>query len=319
MADVARLSGQLVAALEKSRKNLIYASMSSNPLFAYFFKKGKIDMIDGGFQLSNPLILGRNPNVTSYSHYDKLPIAPTDEFGKVNYSWSRYAGSMMISNQEIDENTGEGKIFDIFEEKMNILKQSFEERLSLDLYGLGEGKNMNGLPLLIPDDPTVGVLGGIDRAKERQWRTMSVNAAGTLTKENICDAFDDILTDMAQGKNNKPDVIICGKMIFNLYKQAINSKRTIQFDGAFKGIVYDMGFESFAFNNVEIIYDENCPTNKAYFINSEFMKLHVMKNVNMKVVDLVAPADYDIMAKRIVTECQLCLWKAYRTHAVLIG
>lgn len=319
MADVQRLNGQIVAALKTSRKNLIYASMSANPLFAYFFKKKKYDLIDGGYQLSNPLILGRNPNVSSYSHYDKLPIVPTDEFGEVNYSWSRYQGSFMMSNQEIDENTGEGKIFDLFEQKMNVLKQSFEERLSVDLYGLGEGKNMNGLPMLIPDDPTTGVLGGIDRAKEKQWRTMAVNANGTLTKDNICDAFDDIMTDMAQGKNNKPDVIICGKTIFNLYKQAINAKRTFQGDGSYKGITFDMGFESFAFNQVEIIYDENCPANKAYFINTEFLKLHIMKNVNMKVMDLAAPADYDVVAKRIVLECQLCLWKAYRTHAVLIG
>lgn len=214
----------ITAALEKSRKSILYATLTSNPLFAFMFDSKMIETVDGGIDLTNPIITGRNANISSYSYYDELPVAPTDEFKRLKYGFSRYAGTVMISQQEIDENKGESKIFDLYEQKVDVLQTSFEERFSKDLYGFGEGNNFNGLGLLIPDDPTSGIVGGIDRSKEPQWRTIAVKTNGTLTKSNICEVFDNLFIDMAQGKNNKPDIIIAGRDIFQIYKEAIREK-----------------------------------------------------------------------------------------------
>lgn len=316
---IKNLNTILTASLEKSRKKLIYASLTSNPLFAYLLDSGKIESVDGGTEISNPIITGRNTNVTSYSYYDRLPVSQTDEFKKIKYGYARYGGSVIISEQEVDENAGESKIFDLYEQKLDVLQKTFEERFSTDLYGLGEGKNFNGLALLVPDDPTSGVVGGLDRATNPQWRTMAYNMNGALTSDNIEEIFDKIFMEMAQGKNNKPDIIIAGRDIYNMYKTAIRKLRTIQFDGAFQNKMLDLGFDTIAFGNVKVLYDENCPVNKAYFLNTEHLKFHVFKNVNMRVKDLNAPIDLDVFAKRVTWQGQLCLWKANRTQAVIIN
>ena len=80
----------------------------------------------------------------------------------------------------------------------------------------------------------------------------------------------------------------------------------------------DLGFGGFSHNNVPIIYDEDCPVNKAYFINSKYLRVHVLRNVNMRVKDLAAPWNIDAVGKRVVWQGQWCLWRAYRTHAVVI-
>ena len=308
----------LHSTLEKSRKKLMFAAVKANAFYAYAMANGKVEYEDGGREISNPLITGRNPNVTSYEYYDALPTAQTNEFSTVRYGWGRVAGSVIISEQEIDENRGATEIFKILKGKMQALEESIKEKFQTYLYGAGVGKDPNGLALCITDDPTTGSLGGINRANEPQWRTMSKDYAGSLTSSNIEEEFDDILLDMKQGKNEKPDLILCGRNIYKMYRKAIRDKISILADGTYAGKkMYDLGFDGVTFGGITMIYDEDCPADKAYFINSTYLKMHVLKHVNMKVKELAAPWTQDCIGRRIIWQGQMCLWKANRTQCVI--
>ena len=169
----------LHATLEKSRKKLMFAAVKANAFYAYAMASDKVEYEDGGREITNPLITGRNPNVTSYAYYDELPVNQTNEFDTVRYGWARVAGTVIISDQEVDENQGEAEIFKILKGKMQVLEESIKEKFQDYLYGAGLGKDPNGLALLVPDDPTTGTVGGIDRATEPQWRTMAKDYNGS--------------------------------------------------------------------------------------------------------------------------------------------
>lgn len=308
----------LHSTLEKSRKKLMFAAVKANALYAYAMANNKVEYEDGGREISNPLIFGRNPNVTSYEYYDTLPISQTNEFNTARYGWGRVAGSVIISEQEIDENRGAAEIFKILKGKMQALEESIKEKFQTYLYGAGTGKDPNGLALCIPDDPTTGTLGGINRANEPQWRTMVKDYSGSLTYQNVEEEFDDILLDMKQGKNEKPDLILCGRNIYKMYRKAVRDKISILADGTYAGKkMYDLGFDGVSFGGITMIYDEDCPSDKAYFINSTYLKMHVLKHVNMKVKELAAPWTQDCIGRRIIWQGQLCLWKANRTQCVI--
>lgn len=308
----------LHSTLEKSRKKLMFAAVKANALYAYAMANNKVEYEDGGREISNPLIFGRNPNVTSYEYYDTLPITQTNEFNTARYGWGRVAGSVIISEQEIDENRGAAEIFKILKGKMQALEESIKEKFQTYLYGAGTGKDPNGLALCIPDDPTTGTLGGINRANEPQWRTMAKDYNGSLTYQNIEEEFDDILLDMKQGKNEKPDLILCGRNIYKMYRKAVRDKISILADGTYAGKkMYDLGFDGVSFGGITMIYDEDCPSDKAYFINSTYLKMHVLKHVNMKVKELAAPWTQDCIGRRIIWQGQMCLWKANRTQCVI--
>lgn len=308
----------LHATLEKSRKKLMFAAVKANAFYAYAMASGKVEYENGGREISNPLIMGRNPNVTSYAYYDQLPVTQTNEFNTVRYGWARVAGSVIISDQEVDENQGETEIFKVLKGKMQTLEESIKEKFQNYLYGAGVGKDPNGLALMIPDNPNVGVLGGIDRATEPQWRTMAKDYAGSLTSSNIEEEFDDVLLDMKQGKNEKPDLILCGRNIYKMYRKAVRDKISILADGTYSAKkMYDLGFDGVSFGGITMIYDEDCPADKAYFINSTYLKMHVLKHVNMKVKELSSPWTMDAVGRRIVWQGQMCLWKANRTQCVV--
>lgn len=303
------------AMLDLSRKKLIMASMKSNAFMAWAMANDRIE-IETGANITNPLTIGRNPNVTSYQYYTPLPIAQTDEFTTIRYGWSRIAGTVIISSQEEDENQGEGMIFKILKGKLDVLEESIKEKFSAYFQGLGTGTDPNGLGALIPDDPTTGTLGGIDSATQTQWRTSAYQFSGAIDSTNIEEAFDDVLMDLTLN-GEKPSVIFVGRNIMRIYRQAVRDKFTIPITGSSGNTMMDLGFGTVMHNKIPIIYDEDIGVNRAYFINDKYMRLHILKGVNMATKKLVAPWTIDASGSRVVWQGQYCVWKKYRTHAVV--
>ena len=125
------LNTVLHSVMSKSRKKLIMASLMSNALMAWAFATKRVEFEDGGRDITKSTSpLGRNPNITSTEYYNTVPIAQTDEFKTLKYTWSRVVGSVIISDQEQDENKGEAMIFKLLKAKMEVLEESIKEKFS---------------------------------------------------------------------------------------------------------------------------------------------------------------------------------------------
>jgi hypothetical protein len=311
------------AMLTRSRAKLIMASAISGTVSAYLHAKKRVIVEDGGPSITNPIIVGLNPNVTSMQYYDQVPVNQTNEFTTVAYSMSRVVGSLIISDQEEDENQGRAAIFKILKGKIMALDESISRQFATYHTSIGTGTDPNGLGNLIPADPTTGSVGGISLASEPQWRSSSYNFAGTLTPENIEEAFDDIIElDLNRSSDGqaspKPTVIFAGRNIYRMHKAAARDKTVIQLGetGTGKKLI-NLGIVGTTHNGIPLLFDEKLPPNVAYFVNEEYLTLHVLRGVNMKIKQLVAPWDTDASGRRVVWEGQLCSWRQYRTHAYL--
>jgi hypothetical protein len=200
---------------------------------------------------------------------------------------------------------------------MNVLEESIKDKFSQYLYAVGGGLDPLGLGTLIPTNPLTGTLGGINRATQPQWRTSAYVFAGGVDSTNIEEVFDDILMDLTL-KGDKPTVILTGRNIYRAYRQAVRDKFTIPLsEGTAGKRMFDLGFEGCMHNGIPLMYDEDCPVSYAYFINDTYLRLHMLRGVNMKVKELVAPWNVDAVGSRVVWQGQWCLWRAYRTHAVM--
>lgn len=320
---MAALDTVINAMLTRSRAKLIMASAISGTVSAYLHAKKRVIVEDGGPSITNPLIVGLNPNVTSMQYYDQVPVNQTNEFTTVSYNMSRVVGSLIISDQEEDENQGRAAIFKILKGKIMALDESISRQFATYHTSIGSGTDPNGLGNLIPADPTTGSVGGISLASEAQWRSSSYNFAGTLTPENIEEAFDDIveldLNRSSDGQSSpKPTVIFAGRNIYRMHKAAARDKTSIQLGetGTGKKLI-NLGIVGTTHNGIPLLFDEKLPANVAYFVNEEYLTLHVLRGVNMKIKQLVAPWDTDASGRRVVWEGQLCSWRQYRTHAYL--
>ena len=108
--------------------------------------------------------------------------------------------------------------------------------------------------------------------------------------------MDDIMLDLTM-KGEKPDLILCGRNMMRLYRAAVRDKVIFALTDTKNGArMADLGFGGVTFNNVPMVYDEDCPVSKMYFINSKFLRLHILRHVNMKIKELAAPWDVDASA-----------------------
>lgn len=320
---MATLDTVVHAMLTRSRGKLIMASAISSTVSTYLHAKKRVVVEDGGPSITNPLIVGLNPNVQSMQYYDTLNIAQTDEFTTVSYSMSRVVGSLIISDQEEDENQGRAAIFKIISGKIKALDESISRQFATYHTSVGTGTDPNGLGNLIPADPTTGTVGGINLATESQFRSSSYDFGATLTPENIEEAFDDIIElDLNRSNDGqqspKPTVIFAGRNIYRMHKAAARDKQQISLDstGTGKKLV-NLGIVGTTHNGVPLLFDEKLSANDAYFVNDAYLTLHVLRNTNMRVKKLIAPWNMDATGRRIVWEGQLCSWRQYRTHAYM--
>src|SRR5690606_27405165 len=102
-------------------------------------------MEDGGPEIENPLITGSNPNVTTATYYDTVPVDETNELDTVLYNMTRLVGTMIMSEQEQDENQGDAVIVKIFDAKLTALEHAIKKFQRTKAASLNSGTDPNGL------------------------------------------------------------------------------------------------------------------------------------------------------------------------------
>jgi len=299
----------------RSRKRLILAATLPGGIFSYLAAKNRIKMEDGGPNISNPLIVGSNPNVTTATYYDTVPVDETNELTTVNYDMTRIVGTLIMSDQETDENQGDAVIVKILTAKLEALEHAFKKTQRVYAANLNSGSAPNGLPNLIPSDPTSGTIGGINLANENLFRPSSYDFNGGLNAGNIEEAFDDILLDLTHD-GESPTVIFVGRNIYRTHRAAARDKTQISLgETGFGKQLINLGIKGTTHQSTPVIYDEFLAPDDFYFANENFLHVHILKSANMKLKELSAPWNQDAIGRRYIMEYQLCSWSNYRNHA----
>ncbi len=307
----------LHAMANRSRKKLILAATLSGGIYTYLAASGKIKMEDGGPEIENPIITGSNPNVTNATYYDTVPVDQTNEFDTVLYNMTRLVGTVIMSEQEQDENQGDAVIIKILEGKLKALEHAIKKKQRTDAASLNTGSKPNGLYNLLPSDPTTGTVGGINLANEILFRPSAYDFNSGLDENNIEEAFDDILLDLTHD-DESPNVIFVGRNIFRMHRAAARDKTQIALsETGFGKKLINLGIKGTTHQGIPLIYDEMLDPNDAFMLNDEYISLHVLKSANMKMKNLTAPWNVDAIGRRYIMEYQLCSWKNYRTHAYI--
>lgn len=302
------------AMAERSMKKLRIAFVLPGGALSALTAAKSIKMEDGGPEITNPIMVGGNPNVGPATYYDKVPVTRTSELSTVRYELTRVVGTYVISDQEVDENMGTAKIVDIAAAKMQGLEIAIKKYQRKNIVGTNTGKNPLGLGNLLPAVNTSGNVGGINLAVQPLWQHGSYLFAGTMTAANIEEIFDDILLDL-HTEDGKISIIIAGRNIFTMHRNAARAKGKTDLPiSGFGKTLANLGLVATTHQQIPLVYDEELDPDFCYFLNQDEIFMHILKSANMKMKDLTAPYDQDVTGKRYISEYQLCSWKQYRTH-----
>jgi hypothetical protein len=167
-----------------------------------------------------------------------LNVGQNSPISSAQFSITQYASAVTISGLEMIQNSGKEAIIDLLDGRMEVAEAQLANRISGDLYGDGTGnagKNLTGLAAAVPDDPTTGTYGGINRAVWSFWQSKvfdaSVSGSGVVSSTTIQGYMDALAVQLIRG-TDKPDLIVADNNYYRYYLQSLQAIQRITESGS---------------------------------------------------------------------------------------
>ncbi len=214
---------------------------NNNALLKRLKAKGNVKPFSGGNVILQEIMYSDSTtnNTNSYSGYELLNISPNSPISAASFSIKQYAAAVSMSGLEMLQNAGKEKMIDLIEGRQSVAEAQMQNRVGGDIYldGTGNGgKNITGLALAIPDDPTTGTYGGINRATSAFsfWRSQKysgvTDGGSAVSAANIIPYMTTLALRMVRG-TDKPDLYVADSTYFAFYVNALQAIQRVQTDG----------------------------------------------------------------------------------------
>lgn len=263
--------------LENRSKKLSDNVTKNNALLARLERNGKKKTADGGTKIIQELEYGENGTFTWYSGYDTLNISPSDVLTAAEFNWKQAAVAVTMSGLEELQNSGQEKMIDLLESRINNAEKTFKNKMAEAVYGngtAGAGKAIGGLQLLVADNGA-GIVGNIDSGTWAFWKNQKFDATtdggAAATTANILNYMNTMWLKLVRG-TDKPDLVVADNAYYMLYWGALLPNQRFT-----SPEMAQAGFESLKYMSADVVFDGGiggfCPANHMYFLNTDYIYL----------------------------------------------
>ena len=247
-----------------------------NALLRAMDKKGN-KKVATGRSIVQEIEYEENSTVMFYSGAEILDISASETFTAAEFNYKQLAGNVVITGLEEIQNSGKEAVHNLLRSRIRNLEKSLKNTMATSLYATGAGsagKDIGGLQLLVADVNT-NTVGGIDANANAWWRnqvydfsTNSVVASATTIQA----AMNTMYLDTVRGAD-RTDLIVADRNYYTFYWESLQANQRFTDDkeagAGFTNVVYH--------GNIPVIYDDQCPTNHMYFLNTDYLFMRPAK------------------------------------------
>ena len=228
---------------------------------------GSIETLDGGRRISVDVKITANPNVGFVAYDETVPIVEQDAMATAYFDWKFCYGNAPVAKAKLDLNAASKfQKRKLVTEVKEVAEASMINAVGLGLWNTTDQDSLVGFPALISDDGT-GTVGGLSTATYPNWKNQAVWLATSHTTAQLREAMGQLYRKCKIGAD-APDLILVGDKLYGEIEAGmVANERYIRTEKAQK--MADSGFECLSYKGAVIIYDENCPENRIYFVNSK--------------------------------------------------
>jgi hypothetical protein len=291
MASFANLSDIISTTIQSRSGTLADSVTKNNALLSKLKERGNVKPFSGGNVILQELMYNdaSTQNASSYSGYDTIDITPNSPISAAQFDLKQYAAAVSISGLEQLQNAGKEQIIDMLEGRVQVAEAQLMNQISAGVYSDGtgnSGKDITGLAAAISTSPTSGTYGGINRATWSFWRNVAFDATtdggAAATSANIQSYMNRVAVQLVRG-TDRPDMIVADNNYYRLFLESLQAIQRVTSESSaaagFTSIKY-MG----AGLNCDVYLDGgiggSIPTNRMYFINSNYMFLRPHRDRN---------------------------------------
>ena len=213
-----------------------------------------------------------NSTTKWYSGYEVLDTSTSNVCTAAEFNYKQLAGNVVISGLEQVENSGPEQIFNLLKSRIRNLEKSLKNTMATALYADGTGtdsKELGGLQLIVPG--TVGnTVGGINSTTYSFWQNQVYDFStegASASATTIQTAMNTLWLACIRGAD-RPDVIVGDTNYFGFYWSSLQSNQRFTSDESASA-----GFMNLMFMDAPVYYDDQCPSNKMYMLNTDYLFL----------------------------------------------
>ena len=249
-------------------------------------KRGNIKIVSGGRKFTHPIYYTPNTSFKAYAKTETITTPLMDDITRAEYDIKIVAGSVVISLLDIAMNAGQKeKLIDLAEETGKRARISMAKVMGEQVWKTGAtSKDFGGLPFLINSAPSSQTdVGGIDASATGNdyWRnkiatTLDFDSSSTATFASL----SALVANCTFGKQG-PRLAITTKTLYSEYESLLTSQmRYVTTELA------DAGFMHLAYQTMPVVFDDNCPSGRWYFVDTDNLWLQVLSRGNNELTDM---------------------------------
>ena len=276
--------------LREHRKSIADNVSNNNALLQRINRKGRMSVIDGGYEIVEPLDYAENSTYQRYSGYDTLDVSVSDVISAAKYDWKQAAVHVSASGLELRNNAGKNQLIGLAKSRMTNAMRTFKNNISSDIYSDGTSSNqIGGIQAIVSNDGT-GTVGGINSSTYAFWANNVQSAAGpiqgggavTVSKSTMASLMQPLWLELVRG-NDKPDLIMSSNDYFTFYWNSLSDLQ--RYESNHTNAVD--GFQSLKFVTADVVFDGGTsfgggiPSSTMYFLNTDYLRLVVHRDANM--------------------------------------
>lgn len=304
----------VTTSLRQHGKELADNVTNNNALLAKLNAKDRLDVIDGGYEIVEPLDYAENSTYQRYSGYEILNVSASDVLSAAKFDWKQAAIHVTASGRELRQNSGKNQIIRLAKARITNAFRTARNNFSNDVYSDGTATNqINGLQALVADAGT-GTVGGINSTTYSFWQNAVQSAASPLqgggaitpSATTIQSLMLPLWLEQSRGMDT-PDLIVSSNEYFTFYEESLTDLK--RYTGNQDEAVG--GFISLKYKSADVIYDggsahgSGIPDAHMYFLNTDYLKLCVHRDANWSEVGEQRAVNQDAVVIPIIWQGNL--------------
>lgn len=268
-----------------------------------------------------------------YSEDDALVYTQSQNVLRAEYNWYEHHAGLELSWTELkkdgitimdSQKEREHSDAESVRTTTGVLKNRIEDfgeswarafQLTCWLNGSQDAKAMPGVLALLTDTPSTGTTGGLSRATYPAWRHRTLIGANKIgaspTDQTLSKALRSEVRQLRR-YGGKPDTILCGSNFYDALESEVTEKGVYTQEGFVNEGKTDMGVAQIRMRGVgqfqyEPSLDDLGLGKRAYFIDSNHLKLYPMQNEDNKVLHPERPYNAAVYLQSMTWTGGLCV------------
>jgi hypothetical protein len=245
------------------------------PFWFWMKDKGKLKPVRGGRFLETNLEYGQNTTVQWISRGGTVQMNDFSFLTVAQYQWAYLVANILRFGVDEQQNSGDAKIIDWVNAKLNNTEESLISTLETALSGANGAsvtpQSISGLQFLVPDYANVASssynAGGIDPSVYTWWQNQAIDMTGlSFAVNGIANMRHLLNLCMNNRRMDAPDIILSDMSSYEYYEDAVLPMLRIT-----NTRLADAGFENQTFKKIPMVWSPAL-TARMYFLNTRFIE-----------------------------------------------